>query len=174
MIFQNFIVKRKIQSLLKETPARKSRFCSLYEANTFLVVFDIKDKDEILRCVERLKELDKTIYISVFIPKKPKTTYEIAPSWLVVNEEGFGSKGLPPTEICEQFYALQADIMIDLTRHDNFAMHYLQLMHPASFKVGNKSSLRNLFDLTVTMGVDDDIPQFFEHILFYLQTIRSK
>jgi hypothetical protein len=174
MIFQNYFIRKKIQSLLKEAPVRNSRFCSLYEAKTFFIVFNVKDKEEVIRCVERLAEFEKRIDLCVFIPKKPKIIYEIDPSWLQIKEEELDSKGLPASETSEQFYALQADILIDLTHVDDYVMHYLQLMHPASFKVGNKSLLRNLFDLTVTMGEDDDIPQFFEHILFYLQTIRSK
>ncbi|MDR1919574.1 MAG: hypothetical protein LBQ65_08015 [Tannerellaceae bacterium] len=138
------------------------------------MVFNIKDKEEILPCVEQLKELKKDINISVFIPKKMKLMEEPDPSWLQIKEDEFASNGLPHPPLCEQFYAIPADILIDLTRHDDYAMHYLQLLHPALFKVGNKSSLRNLFDLTVTMGLDDAIPQFFQHILFYLQTIRSK
>jgi sulfur transfer complex TusBCD TusB component (DsrH family) len=174
MIFQNYLIRKKIQSLLKDAPARKSRFCSFYEAKTFLIAFNIKDKEQVLLCAERLKELGKSVYLNVFIPKKPKVIYEIDAEWLVIKEEELDARGVPANEVSEQFFAIQADTLIDLTRPDDYVMHYMQLKHPCFFKVGNKSSLRNLFDLTVTMGEDDDIPQFFEHILFYLQTIRSK
>jgi hypothetical protein len=131
--------------------------------------------EQIAPCINQLKELNKKISTGVFIPKKVKTPDETDPSWLQIKEEEFGPNGLPLPPVCEQFNSMSADILIDLTRADDYAMHYLQLLHPASFKVGNKSSLRNLFDLTVTMGIDDNIPQFFQqHILFYLQTIRSK
>jgi hypothetical protein len=138
------------------------------------MTFNIKDKEEVLPCVEQLKELQKDINTSIFIPKKTKIPEDLSPSWLQIKEEEFGSNGLPLAPVCEQFNLLSADILIDLTRSDDYAMHYLQLLHPASFKVGNKSSLRNLFDLTIPMGIDDAIPQYFQHILFYLQTIRSK
>jgi hypothetical protein len=174
MIFQNYFIKKKIQALAKKSSSRKSRFCSLYEAKTFLMTFNIKDKEEILPCAEQLKELQKDVRLSVFIPKKMKIPEETDPSWIQIKEEEFGSNGLPHSPVCEQFNAIHADILIDLTRVDDYAMHYLQLLHPALFKVGNKSSLRNLFDLTITMGPNDDMPQFFQHILFYLQTIRSK
>ncbi|MDR1644956.1 MAG: hypothetical protein LBS05_03900 [Tannerellaceae bacterium] len=175
MIFQSYFIKKKIQDLAKNTSIRKSRFCSLNEAKDFLIVFNIKDKEQILPCVEQLKELNKKISIGVFIPKKLKILTETDPSWLQIKEDEFGSNGLPSPPLCEQFNTISVDILIDLTRADDYAMHYLQVLHPASFKVGNKSSLRNLFDLTVTMGANDDIPQFFrQHILFYLQTIRSR
>ncbi|MDR1558052.1 MAG: hypothetical protein LBS88_13635 [Tannerellaceae bacterium] len=138
------------------------------------MVFNIKDKEQILPCMEQLKELEKNICIGVFIPKKLKITEETEPSWLQIKEDEFGTNGLPLSPLCKQFNDLTADILIDLTRSDDYAMHYLELLHPASFKVGNKSSLRNLFNLTIPMGEDDDIPQFFQNILYRLQTIRSK
>jgi hypothetical protein len=175
MIFQSYFIKKKIQALVKNAPARKSRFCSLDEAKTFFMVFNLKDKDKILPCAEQLRELKKNVHISVFVPRKMKIMEEIDPAWLPIREDEFGSNGLPLPPLCEQFNSIPADILIDFTQADDYAMHYLQLLHPASFKVGNKSSLRNLFNMTVTMGIDDDIPQFFrQHILFYLQTIRSK
>jgi hypothetical protein len=174
MIFQGYFIRKKIQTLVKKSSVRKSRFCSLCEAKTFLITFNIKDKEDILQCIEQLKERKKDINISVFIPKKMKIQNELPPSWLLIKEDDFAPNGLPFSPVCEQFNALSADILIDLTRSNDYAMHYLQMLHPASFKVGNKSSLRNLFDLTIPMGIDDAIPQFFQHILFYLQTIRSK
>jgi hypothetical protein len=175
MIFQSYFIRKKIQTLAKKkSTARKSRYCSLYEATTFLMTFNIKDKEDILPCVEQLKELQKDINISLFIPKKMKTAVEADPAWLQVKEEEFGPNGLPLSSVSEQFNAFPADILIDLTRKEDYAMHYLELLHPASFKIGNKSSLRDLFDLTIPKGDEDTIPQFFQHILFYLRTIRSK
>lgn len=173
MIFQGYFIRKKIQALAKSS-ARKSRYCSLYEAKTFLMTFNIKDKDDILPCVEQLKELKKDIYISVFIPKKMKIAIETDSAWFQVKEEELGPNGLPLLPLCEQFNAVPTDILIDLTREDDHAMHYLELLHPVSFKIGNKSSLRDLFDLTIPMREDDTIPQSLQHILYYLQTIRSK
>ncbi|MDR2811482.1 MAG: hypothetical protein LBB84_13195 [Tannerellaceae bacterium] len=138
------------------------------------MTFNIKDKEDVLPCVQQLKELQKDINISVFIPKKMKVTVETDPTWLLIKEEEFGPNGLPFSPLCEQFNAIPADILIDLTREDDYAMHYLELLHPVAFKIGNKSSLRELFDLTIPMREDDSIPQSLQHILYYLQTIRSK
>ncbi|GAB6394875.1 MAG: hypothetical protein MdMp024_1187 [Bacteroidales bacterium] len=175
MMCRSFFIKRKIQSLVKKSSvARQGCFCSLNEAKTFLIVFHIKDKGQVSLCVERLKKLGKKTRLCVFIPKNMKTLEAVDTSWLQVKEELFDSAGLPSKIVCEKFYAVQADVLLDLTRPGDYVMHFLQLMHPASFKVGNKSALRNIFDLIIPMGCDDTIPQYFEYILFYLQTIRSK
>ncbi|MDR1344767.1 MAG: hypothetical protein LBJ39_05370 [Tannerellaceae bacterium] len=138
------------------------------------MTFNIKDKTEALPCVEQLNTLKKDVTIVVFIPKKMKINEDIDPSWMQIKEDEFGSNGLPMPSLCEQFKDIPSDILIDLTRRDDCAMHYLLLTNTTSFKVGNKSSLRNLFDLTIPMGEDDNMAQFFQHILYYLQTIRSK
>ncbi|MDR0994776.1 MAG: hypothetical protein LBL81_00620 [Tannerella sp.] len=177
MIFQNFFLKRKIQTLLKEAPQRKPHFCSLYEADDILIVFNIKDREEVLRCVERLKSSEKEIHLCAFLPKrknKKKATYDTDPSWLLVDEDASDAQGLPQEATCQAFFDLPADLLIDLTRPEDYMMHYLELKHSSSFKVGNKSILRSFFDMTVTMKDGDDIAQYFEYILFYLQTIRSK
>ncbi|MDR1259496.1 MAG: hypothetical protein LBK65_09530 [Tannerellaceae bacterium] len=138
------------------------------------MIFNIKDKDEALPCVEQLKKLEKDVNISVFIPKKMKVAEEMDPSWIQIKEDELASNGLPAPDLCRQFKDIPADILIDLTRAGDYIMHYLLLTNPTSFKVGNKSSLRNLFDLTIPMGEGDKMALFFQHILYYLQTIRSK
>ncbi|MDH6304340.1 hypothetical protein M2459_001072 [Parabacteroides sp. PF5-5] len=172
MILSNFFIKKKLQDLVKDAPARTPRFCSLNDANNILVVFDVKDKKDVLKCVAKLEEHTENISLCAFIPKKNKE--DIAESWLLIKEEELDSKGMPTAEMSEKFNALPADILIDLTRTNNYTMQYLQLQHPSSFKLGHKSFLREMYDLTITMTDNDDINHFFEHILFYLLTIRSK
>ncbi|MDR1356492.1 MAG: hypothetical protein LBJ58_02350 [Tannerellaceae bacterium] len=174
MIFQSYFIRKKIRTIVKNTSTRKSRFCTLAEAKTFIVTFNIKDRNEVLPCVEELNRLKKDVTMVVFIPKKMKIAEDIDPLWIQIKEDEFGSNGLPTPSLCEQFKDIPADILIDLTRTGDCAMHYLLLTNLTSFKVGNKSALRHLFDLTIPMGEDDNIGHFFRHILYYLQTIRSK
>jgi hypothetical protein len=129
--------------------------------------------DDVIRCIKRLKKLNKKVYLSVIIPRKQKKVEYDIPDCLIVKETDLDAKGEPPVTLCEAFDSIKADVIIDLTRKDDTVMHYLQLRHPALFKIGTKSSIRHLFDLTVTMKEEDHIPQFFETLLFYLQTIRS-
>jgi hypothetical protein len=174
MIFRKYFLKRKIQSILKNSPHRKARFRSLNEAKTFLISFNIRDKEQIMKCAAKLSELDKRAIFSVLIPRKPKkAVYDIDPSWLVIREDELDSQGLPPEAIRQAFENIKADVLIDLTRAGDFSMHYLQLLHTASFKVGTQSFLNKIFDFTVTRKDKDEISRIFEHILFYLRTIRS-
>jgi hypothetical protein len=133
----------------------------------------VKDREEVMPCLKMLEDLHKTVYACVYIPIGRKD--ETDPSWLQVREEeDTDSRKIPTDEICEKFNSLPADILIDLTRSDNYVMHYLVLQYIGTFKVGCRSSIKNICDLTVVMSDDDGIKQLFEHILFYLRTIRSK
>jgi hypothetical protein len=152
---------------------RKPHFCAMEDARDILVVFNIKDKKDVLICLDKLKQFNKEVHTCAFIPKKSREQ-EPESSWITILEEDFDSKGIPQSATCEKFTSIPADILIDLTREDNYAMHYLLLMHPANFKVGNKSSLKDMYDMTVAATDNDRINPLFAHILFYLQTIRSK
>ena len=56
----------------------------------------------------------------------------------------------------------------------HMALLYLMLQHPCRFKVGVKHADIDLYDLSISVTEREDIKHLFEHILFYLQAIRSK
>ncbi|MDR1201117.1 MAG: hypothetical protein LBL58_05725 [Tannerellaceae bacterium] len=172
MKLSNFFIKRKIQDLAKET-ARTARFCSLSDADDVLVVFNLNDQNEVLTCVEKLREFTANIHLCAYFAKKTKEE-AVNTSWLYIFEEELDSKGVPTDSMIERFNMLPADIVLDLTRKNNYAIQYLLLKHPSLFKVGNKSFLRDMYDLTIPMTDDEDINVYFGHILYYLLTIRSK
>lgn len=173
MIFTNLFIKKRIQNLLKNMSGRTPRFCSIDEANDILVVFNIFDKNDVTECLQKLRDQGKVIHACVYMPKKNKE-FEPESTWITIYEEDFDAKGIPTQNTCDKFSRIPADILIDLTRKDSLPMHYLLLQHPATFKVGNKPSLRNMYDLTVAATDNDEIKPLFDHILFYLLTIRSK
>lgn len=173
MKLSNFFIKKKIQDLAKDATVRTARFCSLTDANDVLVVFNLKDKDDVLVCIDKLREFTENIHLCAYVAKKYKDE-AVDTSWLYIFEDELDSKGVPTESMIERFNLLPADILIDLTRKNNYTMQYLQLKHPSLFKVGNKSFLRDMYDLTIPMTDDVDIKKYFEHILYYLLTIRSK
>ncbi|MDR1880670.1 MAG: hypothetical protein LBQ78_07020 [Tannerellaceae bacterium] len=173
MKLSNFFIKRKIHAMMTERSDKRSRFRSFQDVRNIGVVFHVKDREEVAPCLKMLEELHKTVYACAYIPAGKKD--ETDPAWLQVREEeDTDSKKIPTNEICERFNALPCDILIDLTRADNYVMHYLVLQYTGAFKVGSRSAARNICDLTVVMSEGDGIRQLFEHILFYLRTIRSK
>lgn len=79
-----------------------------------------------------------------------------------------------PDEVTNKhFSALQADMLIDLTHNDCYAMQYLLLQHPCRFKVGIQGCFP-IYDMEFSASKDIDISHIFDQMLFYLQIIRSK
>lgn len=173
MRFANYFIKKKISNLLKDVSGRTPRFYTMADAKDILVVFNIMDKKEIEACLDKLREFKKNVHVCAFIPKKGKVD-EAEQSWITIHEDDLDSKGVPTDEMCSRFTSIPADILMDFTRGNNYAMHYLLLRHPASFKVGNKPALREMYDMTISATDDDSLQTLFDHILFYLMTIRSK
>jgi hypothetical protein len=173
MKLSNFFIKRRIKDLAKETTERTARFCSLSDAKDVLVVFNLSDVNDVLACLEKPREFTANIHLCAYVGKKTKEE-AVNTSWLYIFEDELDSKGIPVDSTVERFNGLPADILIDLTRRNNYPMLYLQLKHPSLFKVGNKSFLREMYDLTIPMTDIGDIRDYFGHILYYLRTIRSK
>ena len=143
------------------------------EARHILVLFNAEDRDIVEPCLETLRMLHKQIDVCVYVAGD--TVPEMDPAYTVIHgKTDLDMWYIPKNEIQKKFCTCNADILIDLTRGDNYVMQYLLLQHPGTFKVGARSSELDLYDLTILVTEDADIKHIFGHILFYLQTIRSK
>lgn len=172
MRLTNHIIRKKVKELAGK-PKRQSYFCPLEEARQILVLFDAEDRDVVEACLSSLRKLNKHIQAYAYV--SGDTVPETNPSYSVIQAKtDLDMWYIPKAEIREKFCSCTADILIDLTRGNNYVMQYLLLQHPATFKVGVRSSELDLYDLTISVTENADIKHLFEHILFYLQTIRSK
>lgn len=173
MKLTNQIIRKKIKALAGQSVKRRSYFCTLEEARHILVLFDAEDCDVVESCLETLRMQHKEINACVYV--SGDTVPELDPSYMVVRAKtDLDMWYVPKNEMLTRFNACDADILIDLTRGNNFAMKYLLLQHPGTFKVGARSNDLDLYDLTISLTEEADIKHLFGHILFYLQTIRSK
>lgn len=172
MRITNHIIRKKVKELALK-PKRQSQFCSPEDARHILVLFDADDRDAIEPCLSALRKLNKQIhvwsYMSGDVVPEMNSSYNILHA-----KTDLDMWFMPKAEILEKFRSCGADILIDLTRSNNYVMQYLLLQHPCTFKVGVRGSELDLYDLTISMTENLDIKHLFEHILFYLQTIRSK
>lgn len=173
MKLTNHIIRKKIKALAGQPVKRRSYFCTLKEARQVLVLFDAEDRDVVEPCLETLRKLHTQINVCVYVAGD--TVAELDPSYMVIQAKTDTDIWYMPTdEVLTKFNACNADILIDLTRRNNYVMQYLLLQHPGTFKVGARSNNLDLYDLTISVTEEADIKQLFGHILFYLQTIRSK
>lgn len=172
MRLTNHFIRKKVKNLAG-APKRQSYFCTLKEARQILVLFNAEDLDIVEPCLETLRMMHKQINVCVYVAGD--TVPEMNPVYMVIHGKAdLDMWYIPKHETQEKFCACNADILIDLTRRDNYVMQYLLLQHPGRFKVGAQNSELNLYDLAISVTEDADIKHIFGHVLFYLQTIRSK
>lgn len=173
MRLTNYFIRRKVKALAGQVQSRKRCFRSLADARNILVLYHADDQDIVEPCLKTLRALNKKVNVCMYV--SGGTVLEEGPSQMLVNAiTDLDMWYIPSDAVCKKFNLQEADILIDLTRGGNYAMHYLLLNHPCSFRVGARNRDLDMYDLTISMTNGDDIKYLFEQILFYLQTIRSK
>ena len=149
MKLTDYFIKKKVHSLAIEAKSRKHESCALENANQILVLCEAGDQETLRPLLEQLRKMKKNVHSCVFVSEKEVP--EQSPSELLVHaHKDLTAWHVPSDSVLKQFQTLPADILIDLTPD------------------------MELYDLSISVTAREDIKQIFEHILFYLQAIRSK
>ncbi|SEG20899.1 DUF6913 domain-containing protein [Parabacteroides chinchillae] len=172
MILTNYFIKRKVRSLVNKGSKRDHCFRGMKEARTVLVMYDAKDQNIIEPCLETIRMMHKQVKTFVYGTAETEIDSDSSVSLCAKTDLDFW--GFPKESVCNKLKAINADILIDLSKPFNYVSQYLMLLHPCDFKVGIKRNEQDLYDLSISVTSRDDIKHLFGHILFYLQTIRSK
>ena len=173
MKLTDYFIKKKVHSLAIEAKSRKHESCALENANQILVLCEAGDQETLHPLLGQLRKMKKNVHSCVFVSEKEVP--EQSPSELLVHaHKDLTAWHVPSDSVLKQFQTLPADILIDLTQTTNYPMKYLLLKHTCPYKVGVKHPDMELYDLSISVTAREDIKQIFEHILFYLQAIRSK
>ena len=173
MKLTDYFIRRRISALSKNAALRPHNYCSLSDAKSILLLFQSEDEKLIDVCVSKLK--DKNIKVIVCLYSKiPVCSESRDDSYFVIDmNDNLNMFYYPDEATNRHFSALQADMLIDLTHNDCYAMQYLLLQHPCRFKVGIQGCFP-IYDMEFSASKDIDISHIFDQMLFYLQIIRSK
>lgn len=173
-MFTNYFIKKKIQALASEASTRPHRSLSLDEARSILVLYNLEDHEEVMSTLEPLREAGKEIKTCVYVPSKGADVVSDESNVPIRSKSDLNAWGFPSDNVVERVGALEADILIDITRPGCYASQYVALLHPCAFKVGIKYPDQEWYDLGLTVTDKDDIQYLFGQILFYLRSIRAK
>lgn len=173
MRLTDYFIKKKVQSLASGAANRKHAFCTLEEASHILVLYQANDRELVEPCLDILRKKNKKVQACVYVSDNPVAEMGASAVWVHAKKD-LNIWQVPSDDLLERFKAIKADILIDLTHSDCYPMQYLMLQHPCGFKVGGKHADIDLYDLSISVTEREDIQHLFEHILFYLQAIRSK
>lgn len=173
MRLTNYFIKKKVQSVAIDASNRKHESCALEDAHHILVLYQANDRELVEPCLDLLRKKNKKVQPCVYY--LDGSTSESEASHTVIHaKKDLNMWQIPSGVAVERFKAIKADILIDLTPFDCYPMQYLMLQHPCGFKVGITHADLDLYDLSISVTEREDIKHLFEHILFYLQAIRSK
>lgn len=173
MKLTDYFIKKRVLALLKKTAERKRKSCSWEEAEHIWVIYEAEDQEQIQSFLEQLGKQKKKVQTCVFVAEKKRP--EFPDSVRVIHASSdLNLFNIPSDELLKSFIEQKTDVLIDLTHSQNYPMKYLMLQHPCSYKVGIKDSEVDLYDLSISVELRDDLKQICKHILFYLEAIRSK
>lgn len=169
-MFTNYFIKKKILALAAQAVNRPHHSVSLNEARSILILYNGEDQDALIPLLEHLrKRLD--IYTCVYIPSKTSDAIPDDKMIPVYSKNGLNAWGFPTETLLNKTSAIDVDILIDISRPKCYALQYIALKHPSTFKVGIKYQGQEWYDLALTMTDNNDIRYLFEQILSYLGSI---
>jgi hypothetical protein len=176
MILTKRFINKKIRMLSKAAALRTHCYRSLNDVKYVLLLCEAKDWKMTEPCINRLKEMGKTVHVCVYIQKHDETPIWDYAYLLVEAGSDVDLWGFPKKNIRNQLNGLSVDLLLDFTNREQTVMRYLVLQHPAAFKVGAKYEMdADAYDLSIVMKDNlRDIPFLFGQVLNYLQAIRSK
>lgn len=173
-MFTNYFIKRKAQALAAQSANRPHHSVSLDEAHTLLVLYNEEDRDAVMTVLEPLREAQKEIHSCVFISSSVSDITVDEASIPVNPKKDLNAWGFPSEMIINKVAGIKADILIDISRPGCYALQYIALKHPCSFKVGFKYEGQEWYDLCLAMTDKHDIQYLLEQLLFYLRSVSQR
>lgn len=169
-MFTNYFIKKKVQALAAQTANRSHHSISLNEARSLLVLYNDEDRNEVNIALDPLRE-QMDIHTCVYIPSKTSDAIPDDKTVPVYSKDSLNAWGFPSETLLDKTSAINADILIDITRPGCFALQYIALKHPCTFKVGIKYQGQEWYDLALAITDNNDIQFLFEQIVYYLRSI---
>lgn len=172
MILSYYFIKKKIAELAA-AHKRTRKFKTIQEVERVLLFYSLSDSDAVEHCIDKLKEMGKqvlacTYTASAVTPPKDESYF------FVEAKKDLDYWAFPSSTLINTLNAFNPDIIIDLSEANCYVMQYLLLQCTCNFKTGIKRSKQDLYDFSILETERMHIDYFFEQIIFYLQTIRSK
>lgn len=168
----NYFIKKSVKKWASEE--NRGARCSVpfSQVKSVLVLYNKEDQEALRKGLDTLKAEGKALYQCIYVDNKAQKIEEKS-GVLFVDKQSLSRWGFPSEELVSQVAAVAVDLLIDLTRPSCYAMQYVALRHPATFKVGIKYPEQEWYDLGVVRTEESDIAFLFDQILFYLRAMHA-
>jgi len=148
------------------------------DIQTVLFVCDAKDWEEARACIDRLRNMKKTVNTAIYSPNSKDVPTWYSNYLLLRGDSDVTLWGFPDKHLEQQFCALPADLLLDLSGIQTDPMYYMILKHPSEFKAGIKREGKEEYDMAIVPPEEESgaikLTKYFDIIIKYLQTIGSK
>lgn len=165
----NFIRKKKVDSAREKTKREKS-FLNYDAIEDILILFNLKDWQEVKRIADNLREDRKTVHLWTVRPKEKGETP--VPSEVKAID---ASKHISWTQslakpIIEEYQKIYYDTLLDLTTMSDNTLEYLLAINKSKFCVGirENEAKEKVYDFVLLKKEEDDIFTTFEQLKYYL------
>lgn len=169
----NFIRKKKVDSAREKTKREKS-FLNYSSISDVLILFNLKDWEEVLRVAEHLRQDKKTVTLWSVRPKE-KQEVQIPQGIKIIDaaKDRSWTQSLAKP-IIEDFQKENYDTLLDLTTMSDSILEYLLAMNDSKFCIGirENESKEKVYDFVLLKKEEDDIFTTFEQMKYYLGKIN--
>lgn len=170
MSWKSFFAKRKLRSLLSKVTEKYDKLMMLNKETKVVIYVDEANYSRLLPEVGLLsKQVSSIFYVICGTNVKVNVNDHI----LVVDlQKDFSGNGLPKAEVLDKVQQIKADVLIDLTGYEEYAIKYVAALHDVSMKIGAKSEFPNLYNFSIVIPEEEaDVLYLFKQISFYLNTM---
>ncbi len=170
----SFLLKRNFKR-----SARKKELVNLNLAENIGVICHINSEAQFKMVNTLVKELTtkkRTVLLIGFVDDKEIPDYcVVAGPGYYFSQQDINWLGMPKNDYIQKFMDKELDILLDLTRDDNFTTKYIVALSKAKLKSGQQSSAKEPYlDVMIKMNSTQSMKDFITQTLHYLTLLKNR
>jgi hypothetical protein len=170
----NFILQKKFKSNY-----RRREMVNLSLAENMGIVCKIRNESEFKKLNALVKEMSnnkRKVLLLGFVdePSIPDYCVVAGPGYYF-SQQDLNRLKIPKNDYILKFIDKEMDILMDLTRNDEFTTNYIIALSKAKLKVGQQSDTKEPFlDIMIKMDNKSSLDEFILQVLHYLTVFKNK
>ena len=156
---------------------RKRKVCNFKDAQSIGIIFHCENShmfETVHNFVKQCTDQGKEVFAIGYVPeKKVPDNYLLRKSLRFFSLEDLNWYKKPTPSFVGDFINTQFDLLIDLSMSSSFPVEYIRALSKAGFKTGKQSEESDHLDMAIVVKENLDIDYLVQHIVHYLNIIKS-
>lgn len=170
----HFLLKRNFNRNI-----RNRELVNLNLSENIGIICHINNEAEFKQFNKLVKELTtnrRKVLLIGFVDHKEIPDYcVVAGPGYYFSQQDINWLGIPKNDYILKFMGKNLDILIDLTRDDNFTTQYIVALSKAKLKAGQQSSVKEPYlDVMINMDNSHSMNDFIAQTLHYLSLLKNR